>query len=183
MAGRRDKASSWAWAGAGLVCALGLLIQSAFHFGLRINRTPSLPFGLYQATTEGPAAALIAFCAPPLSERETFHSRGYTPAGDCPDGGLPLLKPVVARQGDTVKVKVDGLEVNGRLLPNSQPRRTDGQGRVLASYPAGTYTVPSGTLWVVSTYNPDSLDSRYFGPLPVSRVREHVRPLWTAEPL
>jgi type IV secretory pathway protease TraF len=43
------------------------------------------------------------------------------------------------------------------------------------------YLVPPGELWLVSTRVPNSWDSRYLGPIPLSQVRAVARPLWIAE--
>jgi conjugative transfer signal peptidase TraF len=89
------------------------------------------------------------------------------------------MKPVVARFGDTVEFSEGGVAVNRRLLPNTAPRIADTQGRPLQHFPFGRYVVQRGTVWVASTYNPRSFDSRYFGPVPESLIRAHLRPLVT----
>ena len=89
------------------------------------------------------------------------------------------MKPVVARFGDTVEFSKKGVAVNRRLLPNTAPRETDTQWRPLQPFPFGLYVVERGTVWVASTYNPRSFDSRYFGPIPESLIRAHLRPLVT----
>jgi conjugative transfer signal peptidase TraF len=79
--------------------------------------------------------------------------------------------------GDTVSVSPDGVRVNGRLLPNSAPRNTDAAGRPLSPWRFGTYNVQPGKVWVLSSYHPRSFDSRYFGPIPESAIRERLTPL------
>jgi conjugative transfer signal peptidase TraF len=164
---------------AGMLGALMLIAVSVYAFGLRVNRTPSLPFGLYAAST-ATDAPMVSFCAPPLTNGESLHARGYTSAGVCDDGGAPLLKPIVARPGDTVNVSGVGLTVNGTLVLNTAALLLDGQGRALHPYPAGTYTVEPGTVWVASSYNAGSFDSRYFGPVADALIREKVAPVWIA---
>jgi conjugative transfer signal peptidase TraF len=167
---------------AAMVGTLALVAASISAFGLRINRTASLPFGLY-AASDATDAPMVSFCAPALPNGETLHARGYTSAGMCHDGGAPLLKPIVARPGDTVNVSGVGIAVNGSLLPNTAALLLDGEDRVLQGYPAGTYTVTPGTVWVASSYNGGSFDSRYFGPVADSLIREKVAPLWIAAEL
>src|ERR1039458_9228634 len=41
--------------------------------------------------------------------------------------------------------------------------RSDGIGRPMPLIPLGTYAVLPGTVWVISSYNRFSFDSRYFG--------------------
>ena len=70
-----------------------------------------------------------------------------------------------------------GVSVNGVRLPNSAPRTRDTAGRPLTPWPFGTYRVEPGTIWVVSSYEARSFDSRYFGPIRNSQVLDHLRPL------
>jgi conjugative transfer signal peptidase TraF len=146
--------------------------------GIRINCSPSLPVGLYSTSTDR-SAGLVEFCpAEPFASLAI--SRGYRDRGTCRDGATPLLKPIVARAGDIVTVSPRGIGVNGQLLPNTAPLRTDTHGRPLTPWPFGRYAVAPGTVWVASSYNPRSFDSRYIGPVPITGIRNHVRPLLTA---
>jgi conjugative transfer signal peptidase TraF len=129
--------------------------------------------GLYITTDRG---RLVEFCpAEPFASMAL--TRGYRTPGACADGGAPLLKPQVAGTGDVVNVLPDGLDVNGVRLPNTAPMDADSEGRVLTHWPFGRYTVSANMLWVASSYNSRSFDSRYFGPVPVAAIREHVSPL------
>jgi conjugative transfer signal peptidase TraF len=161
--------------------AVGLLactFQICDLFGIRINTSPSLPIGLYR-TTSDPNASLVEFCpAEPFGS--LAFERGYRDRGACPDGATPLLKPVVARPGDVVELSGKGIAVDGNLLSNSAPLPADTKGRPLVPWKFGRYTVQSGDVWVASSYNRRSFDSRYFGPVPVSSIRGHLLPLFTA---
>ena len=154
---------------------LGLI--AGWVFGIRLNLTPSLPLGFY-ITSHSPSANLVEFC-PQGAAAFISLSRQYRTAGACPDGGAPLLKPAVAISGDQVQVNADGIRVNGQLLPNSAARFRDHLQRPLDPWPYGTYKVEPGTVWVVSSFNSYSFDSRYYGAVPASSIRHHLRPLWT----
>jgi type IV secretory pathway protease TraF len=67
--------------------------------------------------------------------------------------------------------------VNGVLVRNTAPRWLDTFGRTMTPWPFGAYNVAPGTVWVASSYNAKSFDSRYFGPVAVSSIRAHLRPL------
>jgi type IV secretory pathway protease TraF len=43
--------------------------------------------------------------------------------------------------------------------------------------------VAKGEVWVISSYNPLSFDSRYFGPVPISRIEGFARPLFILDSL
>jgi conjugative transfer signal peptidase TraF len=154
---------------------MALLFWVGSAFDIRLNTSPSLPFGLYRVTADS-SAPLVEFC--PAEPVASFaNARGYRQAGSCPDGGTPLMKPIVARAGDVVDVSADGVRVNGNLLRNSASLARDNAGRALAPWPTGKYAVPTGTVWLISDYHARSFDSRYFGPVPTALIRDHLRPL------
>jgi conjugative transfer signal peptidase TraF len=146
--------------------------------GLRLNiASNSLPPGLYRITPRGEGSDLL-ICPTGIAESISI-SRGYRPKGaGCGDGYAPLLKPISARYGDTVTVSSAGISINGRLLPNSKQYARDALGRPLPQVPAGTYPVLPGTVWVISSYNRFSFDSRYFGPIPLDEKVRYANPFW-----
>jgi conjugative transfer signal peptidase TraF len=159
--------------------AMGLLCMAAAAAitGARINTSYSLPLGIYIRTDDA-HAELIEFC-PVQPFAEESRERGYRTRGSaCPDGAVSILKPVVAVAGDQLMLSADGMRVNGRLLPKTAPLFRDGAGRSLHPWPFGTYVVEKGTVWVASTYNRGSYDSRYMGPIKTAQVRARLRPLW-----
>jgi conjugative transfer signal peptidase TraF len=145
--------------------------------GIRINVSPSLPLGLYRKTSDL-NARLIEFCPEEPSARLALQ-RGYRPLGNCPDGGAPLMKPIVATAGDLVNFSEAGIAVNGRLVQNTAPQQKDSRGRHMYPWPSGEYQVPTGFVWVASSYSPWSFDSRYFGPIEVKRIRCRLIPTLT----
>jgi conjugative transfer signal peptidase TraF len=162
-----------------LTCVLSVIgiAQLWDLIGLRVNTSPSLPVGFY-ITTSDPGAPLVEFCpAEPYAHLAIV--RGYRSAGSCHDGAAPLLKPVVAKSGDTVDVSPMGIAINGRAIPNTAAIAADTRGRHLPAWPYGRYLVQRGDIWVASSFNPRSFDSRYFGPVPTSVIRDHVRPMIT----
>lgn len=155
--------------------SVACLLTVAYVLGIRLNLTASLPLGLYMPTKQ--PTDYIAFCLGGEPEKLAL-ARQYITPGHCPGGGTPLLKPIAARPGDTVTYTVKGISVNGKLLPNTEPRLVDHLGRPLKTFPFGTYPVPEGRLWVASSYDARSLDSRYYGSIAVSSIQFHLRPLW-----
>jgi conjugative transfer signal peptidase TraF len=155
------------------------LARAAAWAGLRYNDSPSMPTGLYIRASSESRSSLAVFCPEEPTARLSAE-RGYRSRGNCPDGAEPLAKPIAARPGDIVELSATGMAVNGRLLPNTSPLATDTAGRPLSHWPFGGYVVARGMVWVASSYSSRSFDSRYFGPVKASQVREHVRPLLTA---
>lgn len=141
--------------------------------GVRINTSPSLPIGLYLVTTEGDAN-LVEFCpVEPFAALSLV--RGYRSPGVCQDGGAPLLKPIIAKCGDLVELSARGICVNGKLLANTVPLAKDTKRRPLKSWPLGRFEVAPGTVWVASSYDSRSFDSRYFGPVLTSAIRHRLK--------
>jgi len=68
----------------------------------------------------GPLTSCLIFGV----QSTAFHSTAATTPG-----ATPLLKQVIAEEGDTVAVSDAGISVNGRLVPNTRPRATDTAGR------------------------------------------------------
>ena len=147
--------------------------------GVRWNPTASVRTGLYVVTNDQ-NAPLVAFCPTGEAAAESI-SRGYRQRGlQCPDKYAALLKPVAARTGDTVEVSQKGISVNGKLLSNTAAFKIDSKKRPMHVSPNGTYIVQPGTVWVLSTYNKYSYDSRYYGPIQLSTVITHAKPFWTS---
>ena len=163
----------------GLFFAFGimLILNNLQRWGFYRNLTSSLPEGLYQIVPPG-QSSIIVFCPSGFASRFSIE-RGYRLDGNCPDGHAPLLKPIVAQAGDTVKVQPTGIYVNGTRLAKSQQYTIDSLHRTLPRYPAGTYIVQPGTVWVVSSYSSTSFDSRYYGPINLSEVVHYVKPYVT----
>ncbi len=167
--------------GRSALLSAGVLIVGLFTtfqlVGLRVNASTSLPIGLYR-TTIVKSAKLVEFCpAEPFASLSA--NRGYRGKGSCPDGAEPLMKPTVAMAGDIVEVSLRGVAVNGGLLLNSAALPLDTNNRPLQHWPFGRYRVTPSAVWVISSFNARSFDSRYFGPVPIASIRCHLRPLLT----
>jgi len=103
--------------------------------------------------------------------RTLFEERGYLPPG------VPLMKPVVAMAGDDVCAHEDDtLTVNGRVL-TPFVATTDSQGRDIPTW-YECRTLGTDEVFVLSTYHPHSLDSRYIGPVARHSLRGPVTFLW-----
>lgn len=111
----------------------------------------------------------IVLIPPPPDAAALAARRGYLPMG------IPLLKPVAAVPPQRVcivgrNVRIDGVPV-ATLLP------ADHIGRPLPSWRHCRRLRP-GELFLLSTTNPASFDSRYFGPVRVDTVLGVAHPVW-----
>jgi conjugative transfer signal peptidase TraF len=144
--------------------------------GIRINESPSLPIGLYMINDKN--GQLVEFCpAEPFASLAM--QRAYRGPGTCPDGGAPLMKPEVAQAGDSVELNSRGVAVNGELLPNSAPLQFDTHGRPMGHWQFGRFKVRRGEIWVISSFNARSFDSRYLGPITSGQIQHHLTALLT----
>jgi conjugative transfer signal peptidase TraF len=172
-----------AWLGMGLFAALILCAHSA---GLRVNESPSLPIGIWLVSPlerELRRGDIVSFCPPDTPAFREAWLRGYLSAGHCEGGYEPLLKPVAAIADDRVSGTDDGISINGRLIASSKSLNRDGLGRTLPSPEAHDVIVAKGEVWVISSYNPLSFDSRYFGPVTISKIEGLARPLFILDSL
>jgi conjugative transfer signal peptidase TraF len=172
-----------AWLGMGLFAALILCAHSA---GLRVNESPSLPIGIWRVSPlerDLRRGDIVSFCPPDTAVFREAWRRGYLSAGHCEGGYEPLLKPVAAIAGDRVSGSDDGISINGRLIASSKSLNRDGLGRILPSPGAHDVIVAKGEVWVISSYNSLSFDSRYFGPVPISRIEGLAHPLFILDSL
>jgi conjugative transfer signal peptidase TraF len=151
------------------------VLLAADAAGIRINLTESAPRGIWimDKSQKLERGSLVAVCPPSSLAVATLAARSILSPGDCiGTEAQSLLKPVGAVSGDLVVIR-EGMPVlvNGIELPNTAASDK------LPSWPAGTYQVQPGFVWLFSTYSERSFDSRYFGPVPVENIRGVTTPL------
>ena len=138
------------------------------------NASASAPIGLYRIHPDrDPAIGALVAVAPPERLAHWLSARGYLPEG------VPLLKHVAAKAGQRTCRIGDAVSVDGRRVAIARAR--DGQGRPLPVW-QGCRTLRSGELLLLNPAHPDSLDGRYFGPLPASAVIGRATPLYLRAP-
>jgi conjugative transfer signal peptidase TraF len=161
---------------------LGMVLAGAA--GLRVNAKASMPRGLWRiAATEARVerGEIVSVCPPDDAAIREAARRGYLPAGPCPGGYEPLVKPVAAIAGDLVAINAGGVAVNGELVADTAPLEVDSAGRPLQPIPAGAYRVPAGAVWLLSGHDPRSFDSRYLGAVPAANIQGVARPIWVVQ--
>ena len=155
------------------VSLLGVASIASFAPRLIWNASASTPVGFYTIGDVGDLdlTALVAVDAPePLA---TFLSDGgYLPRG------VPLLKRVAALPGQ--RVCRTGLAITVDGVPIGDALDRDRRGRPLPVW-QGCRLVANGELFLMNWQVRDSLDGRYFGPLPATAVIGRASPLYTDE--
>ena len=137
------------------------------------NATASAPIGFYSVE---PADALdvpeLVAVMPPEPLAVFMAERGYIARG------VPLLKRVLGLPGQRVcrigrTITVDGIEMGEAL-------ERDSLGRDLPIW-QGCRVIGDDQLFLMNWEVRDSLDGRYFGPIPAASVIGRAVPLWTDE--
>lgn len=157
------------------VATLGVAVVAFLPTPLTLvwNASASAPVGLY---TIAPAdrlevTDLVAVAAPDRLAR-FLAARGYLAEG------VPLMKRVAALPGQHVCRIRGEITVDGITMGRAQDR--DRLGRDLPTW-SGCHIVERGDLFLMNWQSADSLDGRYFGPLPASGVIGKAMPLYTDE--
>lgn len=160
-------------AGLAVLLAPGLLHavspQPAAVPRLVYNATDSVPRGFYAIAAQPPGIGDLILTRLPASAARLAAERGYLPAG------VPLIKPIAAGYGDHVCVRDGEVRINGHVV--ARTLAVDSQGRPLAAW-SGCRLLAEGEWFLLSTENPASFDSRYFGPIPRAAAYGLAVPLW-----
>ena len=154
---------------------LFVALSSLFHPAPKLlwNASASVPIGLYAVRRALPLyVGELVVVSPPEPLAQFFAARRYLPLG------VPLVKHVLALPGQTVcrigrAITVDGIAMGDAL-------EHDRLGRVLPDW-QGCRVLVSGEVFLMNTVPPDSLDGRYFGPLPLTSIVGRADPIWTRE--
>jgi conjugative transfer signal peptidase TraF len=137
------------------------------------NASASVPIGLYRVSPPAHiAVADLAAVMPPDGLSEFLVERGYLVRG------VALIKRVLALAGTTVCR--NGATIVAYDHAYGQALDRDRLGRPMPVW-EGCRRLRDGEVFLMNWNAPDSLDGRYFGPLPADMIIARVTPLWTDE--
>ena len=126
------------------------------------NVSASVPTGLYWLVSDEPLQIGHCVAIRPVPQiRQWMATRGYLPPG------VPLIKRVAALNGQQVCRFRHGITIDGKLVALARARDT--LGRPLPVW-SGCHTLGSDMFFALNEHRADSLDGRYFGPMPRSVV-------------
>ena len=157
------------------VAVLTIVGVSVAHVAPRLlwNASASTPIGFYLIRPVDHLAAddIVAVDAPePLAA--FLEERGYLARG------VPLLKHVAALPGQRVCRNGRTITVDGAVIGVALER--DRRGRDLPVW-RGCRRLAAGDVFLMNATVRDSLDGRYFGPLPAAAIIGRATPLYTDE--
>lgn len=159
----------------------GLLALSALAFSssaevrpwMIYNATASAPLGFYRVLTPRDVEVGDLVLVPvPETFRGLVEARRYLPPG------VPLVKRVVARGGDHVCRFGLAFLIDGAL--RAEAREHDRRGRPLPLW-HGCRELEPGEVFAMMLDQPNSFDSRYFGPIEAASIIGKLQPVWTFE--
>lgn len=138
------------------------------------NPSDSVPVGWYRIERAGSpprplSVGSIVLARLPADVAALAAQRGYLPSH------IPLLKRVGAVAPQHVCIVAGQVRIDG--VPMAAVLPADRLGRPLPSWPH-CRPLADGELFLLSTTNPASFDSRYFGPIQASAVIGVAQPLY-----
>lgn len=135
------------------------------------NASASVPIGLYRVFPAGKLAVTDLVVALPPEPLATFLAEGsYLPRG------VPLIKRVLALPGQTVCRDARTITVDNIVM--GEARVEDQRGHPLPIW-SGCRIVSARQVFLMNWDEPDSLDSRYFGPISSAAIIGHAQAIWT----
>lgn len=152
---------------------LFIALTSLFHPAPKLlwNASASVPVGLYAVRRALPLhVGELVVITPPAPLAEFFAARRYLPLD------VPLVKRILALAGQTVCRSGLRITVDDTAMGDALER--DRLGRALPDW-QGCRVLGPGEVFVMNTAPPDSLDGRYFGPLPLTTIAGRADPIWT----
>lgn len=137
------------------------------------NASASVPIGLYDIVSpvQVEVTDLVAV-APPEPLAAWMAERGYLVRG------VPLLKRVMGLPGQWVCRIGNAVTVDA--VPLGEALDRDRRGRALPVW-QGCRRIGDGEIFLLNSSVHDSLDGRYFGPIPARAVIGKATPLFTDE--
>jgi conjugative transfer signal peptidase TraF len=166
----RDVIRRHRWSMIGLL-VLSLIVAFSIPFAriIAINPTESLPRGLYiKSSAPIAVGSIVEFKTPGAVRANLTGHYDY------------LIKPIVAGPGDRVDTTTGIVIINGTPVPNSTLLATDSQGRAVQKW-LDNRVLGDGEFFVLSNRIPNSVDSRYFGPINRTQIQSVRRCVWAFE--
>ena len=163
----------------GTILTLTLLFTLIYQLGYKINLSESYPIGIYKSIPKKTIdyGNFVMFCPKNSLLIQEALKRQYILRGQCRGGYYPLLKKVVALQGDKVEVK-DYVYINGKKQKNSKLYQQDPKGNYLPKPKKDTIIIKKGYMFLLSDYHELSFDSRYIGAVEMNRTISLMQPYY-----
>lgn len=155
--------------------AIAVAIASCVSLPVKLlwNASASVPIGFYDL--DPPRLLEVGDLVAVMPDKplaDFMVGRGYI------GRGVPLLKHIAALPGQEVCHTGDAVTVDA--VPFGDALDRDKRGRPLPVW-QGCRRIADGDIFLMNPSAPDSLDGRYFGPIPARNVIGKATPLYTNE--
>jgi len=163
----------------GTILTLVLLFTLIYQLGYRINLSESYPRGIYKSIPKKTIdyGDFVMFCPKNSPLMQEALKRQYILRGQCRGGYYPLLKKVVALQGDNVEIK-EYVYINGEKQKKSKLYKKDPKGNLLPKSKENNISIKKGYMFLLSDYHELSFDSRYIGAVEINRTISLMKPYY-----
>lgn len=142
--------------------------------GYRFNYTQSYPTGIWAFEDSPPALMDLALVCPPDNHStQEAKKRNYIIGGKCPGDFREMIKRIYAGPGSVVVVTESEVLINGAKTADIQ--KEDSRGRPMRPF-IGIHVLGHDEFWVMSE-EPQSFDSRYFGPIKPANIAGKIKKL------
>lgn len=163
-----------------LICLI-LFVAVYGHYNFEINRTGSLPLGIYHISSGNTIKRndIVVFC-PPYNEFLKFaEKQGYFGNLElvCDNKTPKYMKKVVGLPGDDIYISLSGVYINRRKIKNSEPYEKILSDKIFQNY-FKHIKLQDKEYFLMSDYNQLSFDSRYFGIVKKEKILYKVFPLF-----
>lgn len=160
-----------------------LAAYALYYAGARINRTHSLPKGIYWVVDKEPERGdTVSFWPRDSEEVREAVRRGYLIPGPYNKSGRKgfglILKKLMALPGDVISITDTGVFINGTLIPNTIPLAADNIGDPLPTLRFSDYRLADHEALFLSDHLARSFDGRYFGLQDMRQIISVLRPVW-----
>jgi conjugative transfer signal peptidase TraF len=163
------------WAGIAFITVGAVALSTAVDLPpvLLWNPSSSVPIGLYRLQSiDHLSPRLLVTVTPPDPIAAFIAEQGYLP----PD--IPLLKHVAGLPGQIVCRLGRSITVDGISLGEAQ--HTDSRRRPMPVW-QGCRRITANEVFLMNPDAENSLDGRYFGPIPRSAILAEAIPIWITE--
>jgi conjugative transfer signal peptidase TraF len=163
----------------GTILTQTLLFTLIYQLGYRINLSESYPRGIYKSIPKKTIeyGDFVMFCPKDSPLMQEALKRNYVLNGTCDGGYYPLLKKVVALEGDKVEIK-EYVYINGKKQKKSKLYKKDPKGNLLPRSKEDNITITQGYMFLLSDYHALSFDSRYIGAVEMNRTISLMQPYY-----
>lgn len=136
------------------------------HYNFEINKTLSLPTGIYHISRDKNIKRndIVVFCPPYNDYLKFAEKQGYWNGLklECNNTTPKYMKKVVGIPNDEIIINLSGVYINKTRITNSEPNHQILSDKIFQNY-LKHIKLKNNEYFLMSDYNQLSYDSRYFG--------------------